>query len=68
MEAGARVEASDVVGGFPTLYAVKKGHTGVVRVLADAGADLNRKTRSGNTLVGIALQHGHRDVVRLCSF
>ncbi|OAP60478.1 hypothetical protein AYL99_05480 [Fonsecaea erecta] len=44
------------------LAAVKRGHTHVVRILLDAGADVNR---GNENVLRAAIDHGHGDVVLL---
>lgn len=64
VESGANLETVDSWGWTPLLYATSHGHTGTVRVLADAGASLDVMTRAGNTALGIAIERKHWEVVR----
>ncbi len=47
----------------PLHLAVRNGHLNVVKVLIDALADVNRKTRRNYTSLHLAAQNGHLDVV-----
>lgn len=62
--AGADPDARDSKGGTALVYASIHGHAESVRILIDAGADVN--VRMGRTTpLGFALDHGHAEVVRL---
>lgn len=43
--------------------AVRKGNLKRVRLLLEHGADINTFDSEGRSLLGIASQHGHADVV-----
>lgn len=58
-------DARDVDGRAPMHEAGTNGAFQVVKVLINAGADVNAKNDSGETPVQRAAAHGHRDVVRL---
>jgi len=47
------------------MNAVGEGQTETVRVLLDAGADVNAKTEMGVTALTIATQTGHPEIVEL---
>ena len=78
LQAGAHVEAAtlgsrlaflsgyimDVEGVTPLIAAAEGGHFEVVRLLVDAGADLNRSDSSGFTPVMGAARAGHPGIVK----
>ncbi|CAK9115057.1 unnamed protein product [Durusdinium trenchii] len=49
----------------PMFLAAERGHLEVVRLLLEAGADLNAATQCGHTVLMFAAQNGHPDVVRV---
>jgi hypothetical protein len=53
------------VGETPLMRAAARGYTEVVRVLLDAGADLNAQRADGFTPLILAVFFGHEEVVRL---
>ncbi|KAL4978310.1 ankyrin repeat-containing domain protein [Aspergillus desertorum] len=64
LDAGADVTAT--VGGFTAFYqALRQGHTDVVRVLLEAGADPLPSTSNGGVPLLLAVQHGDEDLLRL---
>eukprot|EP00940_MAST-03C_sp_MAST-3C-sp2_P003576 g3576.t1 len=46
----------------PLHEAISKNHSNVVKLLIDAGADVNKACSSGKTPLLIAVTHGHRDI------
>lgn len=67
LKEGADVDAMDKSGGTVTalMYAASRGYADVVRVLLDAGANVNLKSNSGNTALIYAALWGHADVVKI---
>ena len=64
IEAGSELEARDREGGTPLVYAAVRGDAKSVRLLVDAGADVN--ARMGNlSSLDIALRYGHSEIVTL---
>ncbi|KAF2361309.1 Ankyrin repeat-containing domain [Trinorchestia longiramus] len=59
LNAGANVNARDLVGNTPLHTAVQDGHDSVVSCLAEAGADVNAITQSGVTPLHRAAAKGH---------
>ena len=47
------------------MVASENGHTDVVRVLCDAGANKDAQCRNGTNAIMLASQNGHTDVVRV---
>jgi len=47
------------------LYATVIGHPEIVKILVQAGADVNQKDRNGTTLLTLATQAGHTEIVEL---
>ena len=52
-------------GETAMMIASKHGHTDVVMVLCDAGADIDLKNKDGETAMMTALNHGRMDVVKI---
>ncbi|KAG2487525.1 hypothetical protein HYH03_013806 [Edaphochlamys debaryana] len=52
-------------GTTPLILAAERGHTRVVRLLLEAGADMNAATEGGDTALSLAAAEGHTEVVRL---
>ena len=61
LAAGARVEGEQ--GGAALVAAARANQVEVLRLLADAGADLNFKERSGDTPLGAAVEAGANEAV-----
>ncbi len=62
LASGARTADSDESGHFPLYQAAAEGHLEVVRLLIDAGAEVNQCTASG-TALKIACAYENLDVV-----
>ena len=58
------MEAEDANGYFALFIAAQEGHSKVVKLLLDAGADKD-KTANGQTSLSIATEKGHTEVVQL---
>ena len=61
LDAGAEVDAGD---GWALYSASSEGHEGVVRILIEAGAAVNRKFLGQTALMG-ALRHCHVKIVQM---
>ncbi|TFA99048.1 Ankyrin repeat domain-containing protein 50 [Trichoderma ghanense] len=57
--------AEDGRGWTPITLAASYGHTNVIRVLVDNGADIRTPTRSGWSPINVACSHGSIDVAKL---
>lgn len=56
---------TDEVGETPLFLAAEAGHDHVVEVLAEAGVDLNRRTKEGSSAIGVAARNGHEACVQV---
>ena len=66
LTAQANLEAVHVKSGWtPLLLASDAGHTSVVKVLLDAGAETMATCKNGKTPLSYASYHGHERVVKL---
>jgi len=71
LQRGADVNATDIAFHTPLHYAAREGHTEIVKLLINSGADMNvvvRRTsftRHGFTPLHYAAYEGHLDVVKL---
>ena len=50
---------------FTTLYCITKGHVDTVKVLIEAGGNVNQAIKMDHTALSTSSQHGHLEVVRL---
>ena len=57
--------SSDIWMPTPLCMAAESGRTGVVKILLDAGADLNKADRSGRTPLYFAAWSGSKEVVKV---
>ncbi|MDA2933393.1 ankyrin repeat domain-containing protein [Acidobacteria bacterium AH-259-D05] len=67
IDAGAEVDRSNSKGGetwTPLIYAAKGGHKVTVKVLLDAGADVNSE-RGGMTALKMATSQGYTHLEQL---
>jgi len=49
----------------PLHYASEHGHTDVIQLLIDHGADIDAKNKWGTTPLHLASSHGHTEIVKL---
>ena len=65
MDAGADVNAKDLVGNTALSEASYGGHTEIVAMLLEKGADVNAKNNDGDTALILASEEGHTEIVKL---
>lgn len=65
-DAGARIDAADMLGETPLILATRQNSGAMVRLLLEAGADPNiRDWRRGQTPLSLASEKGRDDIVDL---
>ena len=66
MKAGADLEAKIfTTGATPLNLAAHEGHSEIISVLIEAGADPNSRRLDGSTSLHCAAQEGHMDAIKL---
>lgn len=70
MDHGAQLDAADRDGDTPLMMAAYGGHTGVVKILVDAGANIYKHDRctviqGASTAAAHAARRSHADVLRV---
>ena len=66
LDLGADVNAQSENNGYtPLIWASSRGHTETVRLLLEAGADVNLTANDGQTALMRAADYGHAEVVEL---
>jgi ankyrin repeat protein len=65
LAAGAGINAQDVAGMTPLIWAAHYGHTKSARLLISHGADINAQSTEGFTAIMLAAQYGYLETVRL---
>ena len=65
LDAGADLEARNVYGFTPLLYAAGNGHTEAVRLLLDAGAAVDARDEGGRTPLRLSAYWGHTETTHL---
>jgi hypothetical protein len=66
LDLGADVNARSESNGYtPLLWASSRGHTEIVRLLLEAGGDVNVQANDGQTALMRAADYGHVDTVTL---
>ena len=58
------VEARDVHGHTPLMFASMNGHAGIIKALLAAGADVNAANKGGETALILACALGHLEAAR----
>ena len=64
VNSGSDVNAKDLPGWTPLVWAAFQGNKEVVDELVILGATLDEKTESGNTALTLAANNGHYDIVK----
>jgi ankyrin repeat protein len=62
---GVSVDAKDVNGWTPLLWAAYNGHVEAIRVLAQLGVDITAQTAAGMTALQLSLQKGHHQAAQV---
>ena len=65
LDKGANVNASDVMGITPLMYAAQKGHENCISALMSSGADVKAVTQTGKTALMYAKEAKHKGCVNL---
>ena len=65
IDAGADVNARDIDGWTPLMYAALNGHTEIVELLIESGADVNAEDNNGQTVLMFATRGGHTEIVEI---
>ncbi|CAH0028115.1 unnamed protein product [Clonostachys rhizophaga] len=59
------IDGHDWIGRSPLAISCRLGHTGIARILLDAGASVTTKDIEHQTPLHTALRHGHKDIARM---
>ncbi|CAG9986134.1 unnamed protein product [Clonostachys byssicola] len=59
------IDGQDRLGRSPLAISCRLGHTGIARILLDAGASVTTKDLKEQTPLHTALEHGHNDIARM---
>lgn len=62
---GADPSAPDTLGATPLHYAAIQGSAGIVKLLADSGADVRADMGEGSTVLAFAYQNGHLEIASM---
>ncbi|KAJ5390819.1 ankyrin repeats (3 copies) domain-containing protein [Penicillium cataractarum] len=65
LKQGVNVDAEDVYGRTPLLFAAKNGHEAIVSLLLEKRANVNAPDGGGGTPISWAAQNGHKAIVQL---